>query len=312
MSSKLPLEITEQILSTLWLSPLSPSERATFIKSSHLVSKTWSAIFARVAARDVHILSASHGLKFMDALAGHSCLNYPLDHLCRSITFEHEHKFLLPGPAKDEQLLGRVIHEILRALFTSPFRLPHLRRVAVMVKNFLTETLFEHHPFIHMPYQVRELDVLFSYGEETYPLDVQAIKSKRFDKFDMRRGSLPFLRRLRVKGTSIGVAKELLEACGGRERLLVFEQDAWKEEQPKQPVVLPSVYKDEDFGDDDESDEEDGDEEFYDCEEERRVEKSIEDSWSDSEYEEALIDNFSKDQLIRILSAFQRHLLTTA
>ncbi|KAK7047659.1 hypothetical protein VNI00_006427 [Paramarasmius palmivorus] len=308
MSSEIPLEITEKIISSLWLSTLSPSHRVTFIKSSHLVSKTWNAVFSRVAARDVHILSDSHGLWFLDIFGGNSCLCYPLDHLCRSITFEHEYKYLLPGPEKNEQLLGRVINEILRVIFVSPDRLPHLRRIALLVKNFLTETIFEHHPFLHMPYQVRELDINFSYGEETNPLTIQAIKSRRSDKYNIPHGSLSFVKRLRVKGTSSGIAEELLGACGGKERLLVFEQDAWKEQRPFCPVILLPVYEDGSCSSDEDSGDEEEEEEFHDCEEEYGAEKGG-NSWSGCE--KLFMEDFSKDELSRLLLAFQRQLLTT-
>ncbi|ESK90793.1 hypothetical protein Moror_4065 [Moniliophthora roreri MCA 2997] len=305
--ASLPLDIIEQIISTLWLSPLSTSHRALFIKSSNLVSKRWNSVFARIAARDVYILSASHGSKFLDILDGRSYLQYPLDQLCRSITFEHERNHLIPGPDKDEQLIGKAIHEVLRNIFSHPKRLPFLRRIALEMKNFLLETIFEYQPFSHLPYQVRELDIHFTYGEETNPVHVLAIKSRGYERFGMKHGSMPFVRRLRVIGTSKGVAQELLDACGGRERLLVFEQDAWKEEESIQPVALPSVYEDEDFSDEEDESTDEDSEEFFDCEEEQsRAEECSDDSWSD--YEKMLTESFSKDELSRILLALQRQI----
>jgi hypothetical protein len=306
MLPELPLEIVEQIISTLWLSPLSPLQRATFIKSSHLVSRTWSSTFSRVAALDVHILSASHGSKFFEVLRGESQLQYPLDQLCRSITFQHEHKYLLPGPEKDEQLIGKAINDILLVLSSNPTRLPLLRRIALEMKNFLMETIFEYTAFTQFPYQVRELDMNFTYGEETDPMTLQIIKSRGHERFGMTCGSMPFLRRLRVKGTSSGVAKALLDACGGRDRLLVFEQDAWKEDQPAQPIVLPSIYSNEDFSSDDDEEDEEECEEFHDCEEmEEQTGIHQDDSWTG--YEKTLVESFSKDELSRILVALQNY-----
>ncbi|KAK7046151.1 hypothetical protein VNI00_007154 [Paramarasmius palmivorus] len=217
MSTQLPLDITEQIISTLWLSPLSPSHRATFIKSSHLVSKMWDAVFSRVAAQDVYILSDSHSWRFLDIFSGRgtSHLRHLLDHLCRSITFEHEHKSLFPCPEEDE--FGRAIYLVLRVISASPNRLPRLRRVALVVKDFLEETIFNDRPFLYMPSQVRELDINFWYGAETTSDTVFGIKLKThiFERFHIPRGSLSFIRRLRVKGTSMAVVKLLLEAWGG-------------------------------------------------------------------------------------------------
>uniref|UniRef100_A0A0W0G5X4 Uncharacterized protein n=1 Tax=Moniliophthora roreri TaxID=221103 RepID=A0A0W0G5X4_MONRR len=303
MLPELPVEVTEHIISILWLSPLSPSHRTIFIKSSHLVSRTWSSTFSRIAARDVHILSASHGFNFFQMLLGQTFLTYPLDQLCRSITFQHEHGYLLPGPEKDEQLIGKAIHDIISAISSNPKRLPLLRRIALEMKNFLMETIFEHNPFLNLPYQVRELDLHFEYGVETDPMTVQIIKSRGNEKFGITRGSLPSLRRLKVKGASSGVTKALLDACD-RERLLVFEQDAWKQDEPVQPIILPSVYRDEDFHDDEDDDDDESEEEFHDCEEE---EQRVEDEGWEG-YEKMLTESFSKDELSRLIVAFQRQL----
>ncbi|KAK7032475.1 hypothetical protein VNI00_013035 [Paramarasmius palmivorus] len=304
MSTELSLDITEQIITTLWLSPLSPSDRATFIKSSHLVSKTWNAVFFRVAARDVHILSAEHGIRFLEIFSSRS-EGHLLDRLCRSITFEHERKYLLPGPEKSEQLLGRVIYLILQAISTSPNRLPRLRRVALMLKNFLMATIFDDLPFFHMPYQVRELDINFSYSTEKDLKAVQGTDRKGFVKFYIGRGSLPFIRRLRVKGAPRGVVQDLLSACGSKERLLVFEQDAWEEEHSScRNGALPSVYEDETFSDDEETSEGE-EEEFYDCEEKYGFDHREEITWATLTRRRFVPPGFTKAEASRMLKIFQ-------
>ncbi|KAK7046150.1 hypothetical protein VNI00_007153 [Paramarasmius palmivorus] len=312
MSTELSLDITEQIITTLWLSPLSPSDRATLIKSSHLVSKTWNAVFSRVAARDVYILSASHGVQFLDIVSrcgtSHSD-GHLLDRLCRSITFEHERKYFLPGPRNNEQLLGRVISLILQEITASPNRLPRLRRIALMLKNFLMATIFDYLPFFHVPYQVRELDINFWYSAEKDLKAVQVRDLEGCDKFYIGRGSLPFIRRLRVKGAPRGVVQDLLNACGSKERLLVFEQDAWEEEQSScRNRTLPSVYEDERFSDDEDTSEGEEEEEFYDCKEEfDRTEDII---WAilKSVSDMSLPPGFTKAEASRMLKVSQRHL----
>ncbi|KAG7093598.1 hypothetical protein E1B28_007264 [Marasmius oreades] len=228
----LPTELCQEIISTLWASPLSPSERAAFIKSSLLVSRTWNAIFTRVSSRDVHILSSSHGLQFIDLLLGNTRTFHLqlLDQLCHSITIQHSNKALLPGPENEkDQPLGLVIYAILDIIFMSPDRLPSLRRISFNLENYLMETIFTRNKFLYLPPQIEELEFGFSYSDDTDPLVIQAIKSRSYELFDIPPHSMTHIRKLRVLGTSSGVAKELLEACGGYSNLELFEQDAWKD-----------------------------------------------------------------------------------
>ncbi|KAF9255426.1 hypothetical protein L218DRAFT_350627 [Marasmius fiardii PR-910] len=302
-SMALPIDIIQSIISSLWSMPLSPSQRAFFMKSSLLVSKSWRAVFLPVAATDIYILGPSHGSLLLDILHGKRESRdffYTYDTHCRSITFQHENKYLLPGPASQrEQPMGFIIRDILHELSRSPERLPMFRRISIELKNYLMETIFEGNDslFSCFPKQVMELDIHFTYGEDTYPLVVRAIKSRDYERFGLKAVNGSDVRELRVFGTSSGVAKELLEVFGGRESLQVFEQDAWEEER-KKPVF---------FEDDPD------DEEFFDCETELRlqpvnardsIKESVEQgSWA--EYESMLVASFSKEDLSRILSALR-------
>ncbi|KAF9266872.1 hypothetical protein L218DRAFT_996418 [Marasmius fiardii PR-910] len=115
------------------------------------------------------------------------------------------------------------------------------------------------------------------------------------------------VKKLRVFGTSIGVANELLEACGGIRNLDVLEQDMWGQEERAFGVPLldndvcdsESESESESNG---ETEEEEGREEiFYDC-----YTDIEERSWSS--YEGVLESSFTKEELSRMLSAFQRQL----
>ncbi|KAL0574639.1 hypothetical protein V5O48_007335 [Marasmius crinis-equi] len=298
-----PIEVIEYIISLLWLSPLSIPERAFLMKSSLLVSSAWQSIFVKVVATDFHIIGPSHGLMFLDMLRGRmqTPIDYPLDTLCRSITIEHANDHLLPGPETQEQqpaglLFGALIHELHR----SPRRFPHLRRLSLELKDYLMETVFERNAtlFSRFPKQVTELELNFTYGEDTDPISVQVIKSRGFEKFGLEKvkSADHGVRKLTVLGTSSGVAKEVLSVFGGLERVDLFKQDAWKE--VAEPVV-PAIEQ-----------EENNDEEFLEAEAglepTPKSMRSADESWAGSE--ETLVQSFSKDDLERMLSALRRQL----
>ncbi|KAK1223396.1 hypothetical protein PQX77_013729 [Marasmius sp. AFHP31] len=309
--ASLPIEVIEHILSLLWLSPLPRPQRATLIKSSLLVSNTWRSIFIRVAATDVYILSPSHGIAFLDTLRGGSLpnTNYPLDILCRSITIQHENDHLLPGPEiQEEQPMGLIFRDIIAELYRLPERLPILRRISLELQDYLMETVFErnHALFSHFPSQVTELELKFSYGIETDPLVVSAIKSRGYEKFGLEkvRSTGLSVKRLTVLGTSSGVAKEVLDIFGGLDKVEVFKQDAWKDEV-KQVVKIDAVPPREE-------DEDDEDEEFFDSETDmepvsRTIEHGKDTQWEESE--KLLARSFSKDDLTRMLFAMQRQIM---
>ncbi|KAJ8073526.1 hypothetical protein PM082_011802 [Marasmius tenuissimus] len=312
--ASLPIEVTEHILSLLWLSPLSRPQRATLIKSSMLVSNTWRSIFVRIAATDVYVLSPSHGIAFLDMLRGGNLTktNYPLDILCRSITIRHENDHLLPGPEiQEEQPMGFIFRDIIAELYRLPERLPMLRRISLELQDYLMETVFErnHTLFSHFPSQVTELELKFSYGIETDPLVVSAIKSRGYEKFGLEKVKSTGLgvRRLTVLGTSSGVAKEVLGVFGGLDKVEVLKQDAWKEEI-KQVVKIDPVPPREEVDEDDE------DEEFFDSETDMEpvshaIEHAKDTQWEGCE--ESLARSFSKDDLARMLFAMQRQIMVT-
>ncbi|KAK1221076.1 hypothetical protein PQX77_016123 [Marasmius sp. AFHP31] len=300
---QLPVELTEKIISTLWSSPLSTHERATLAKASPLVSRSWNDIFNRVYYKDIHILSSAHGLQFLDLLHGTLSISKRrlLDQLCRSVTIEHANRSLLPGPESEkEQPLGLVIRSILNDIFLSPGRLPYLRRISFQLENYLMETIFSHNKFYYLAPQVRELEFNFTYGDDTDPLVVQAIKTRTSETFDLGISTMLNVQALKVLGASAGVTRELLAACGGLENLRDFGQDAWTaKREPISPIPHQAspVYT---GGSDGTEDDDDVGEVFYDCNEGSN-------SWVGCEG--ALANSLTKEELIRMMSAFQRQLV---
>ncbi|KAF9266874.1 hypothetical protein L218DRAFT_955976 [Marasmius fiardii PR-910] len=167
------------------------------------------------------------------------------------------------------------------------------------------ETIFTRNKFLYLAPQVEELEVNFMYSDDTDPMVVRAIKTRTWDSFDIPRDTMLHVKKLRVFGTSIGVASELLEACGGIRNLEVFEQDAWRVEERAlgAPLMDTDVYDSE--SESDSEVEEDGEEVFYDCPD---SDIDIEErSWET--YEEVLKSSLSKEELSRLLNVFQRQLV---
>ncbi|KAF5351316.1 hypothetical protein D9758_008069 [Tetrapyrgos nigripes] len=75
----LPVELIHLIILTFWNTPstsLSSKDRATFMKSSLLVSSTWQAVFLEIVSRDFYIPDTDYAHKLLDALKDHHLLPF--------------------------------------------------------------------------------------------------------------------------------------------------------------------------------------------------------------------------------------------
>ncbi|KAL0564143.1 hypothetical protein V5O48_017909 [Marasmius crinis-equi] len=249
-SIPLPNELTEQIMSLLWLSPLTIPERVQFIQSSIQMSGLWHAIFIRVASKDFYIIGPHHAFLFVAMLYGvlkapaNSLLN--LSGLCRSITIQHANDRLLPDQL-DLQSIGRAFRRILQALSDDCcfVQLPLLRRISLELKNHDMGQVFQssEHLFIHFPERVTELEFEFTYGEDMEPTQIQSIKRRDYEQYGLMRAKAAGLKKVTVLGGSIGGTTELLRVFGGPKQIQ-FTQDAWKESEK------PAVCNDENFFED--------------------------------------------------------------
>ncbi|KAK0453017.1 uncharacterized protein EV420DRAFT_1558065 [Desarmillaria tabescens] len=94
--TKLPPEIIEQIIFSLWSLDLTTTERVHLITSSVLVNHAWAELFLRVSWRDVFIPTLPFVMHFRRLLCGEATsiirilnLDPSLPNvLCRSITFD--------------------------------------------------------------------------------------------------------------------------------------------------------------------------------------------------------------------------------
>ncbi|KAL0580851.1 hypothetical protein V5O48_001143 [Marasmius crinis-equi] len=307
-SISLPIEIAEQIISTLWLSPLTTSERIRLAESCFDVSHLWHSIFLRVAATDFYITNISQASQFLDVLRGKREMSsehsLDLTGLCRSITIQHKHG--LPGDP-----IGFVFRDIMDELardtsdYPQRLQLPFLRRIALELQNdHVMESVFEGNSslfscvpsFSGFPQQLTELEINFSSGED----GKSTIKTRRHERSGLENG-----KRLAVLGTSGRVAKELLGVSGGSDELQLFSQDVVKDFNQQTAAAV------EEAGVDDDS------EEFFDAEtgldseppshsnpnqSEPQADDGV-DSWEDSAH--LLARSFSKDELIRLCSAME-------
>ncbi|KAK0502293.1 hypothetical protein EDD18DRAFT_1346872 [Armillaria luteobubalina] len=106
--TKLPPEILEQIIFSLWSLKLTTAERVHLITSSVLVNHAWAELFLRVSWRDVSVPTLSFIMHFRRLLCGEAAitrilnLNQGLPNvLCRSITFDVSKREGLKDPMTD-------------------------------------------------------------------------------------------------------------------------------------------------------------------------------------------------------------------
>ncbi|KAL0568179.1 hypothetical protein V5O48_013816 [Marasmius crinis-equi] len=288
-STSLPIELVEQIMSLYWTSSLTVVERTVFARYSISVSNIWHAIFLRVEATDYYILGPDNAWTFLRILRGYQKMstNYRLDlrlvDLCRSITLQHTNDRLFPC-AVGLQPIGVDFRDIIQELSNdhSPLQLPFLRRISLELKNHLMESVFDGNTFLFtsFPKQVTELEINFTYGEDTDPKTIQGIKSRVWRRFELQNAKSARLKKLMVLGASSGVTRELLAVFGGSEKLESFKQDAWKE-APVKPEAQADVVVAR------EEDEDDGNEQLFDAETGLEPRSSASDLiWSQEEEEE--------------------------
>ncbi|KAK0187249.1 hypothetical protein F5146DRAFT_768531 [Armillaria mellea] len=106
--TKLPPEIIEQIVFSLWSFELTTTERVHLITSSVLVNRAWAELFLRVSWRDVSIPTLSFIMHFRRLLCGEAFITQILNLdqglpkvLCRSITFDTSKRGELKDPMTD-------------------------------------------------------------------------------------------------------------------------------------------------------------------------------------------------------------------
>ncbi|KAL0580722.1 hypothetical protein V5O48_001280 [Marasmius crinis-equi] len=234
-TTSLPLDIVKDIMQHLWLSPLSIVDRANVIKTGHLVSKRWTHLFCDIESKDAYIISPSHAKTFIYLLQGATYLSrtgyYTHDRLCRSITFQHARDTVFPSPALHTELpmiysMNNVLYHISHSA-SSPFELPHLRKISVELENYLMESFFIPNTFRFFPLQVTDLELDFRYSADIPPSLLRAIRAvptgRRYPA--PIRGSLPNISRLRVMGSSGDGVRVMAQACSSMDWTKV-EQDA--------------------------------------------------------------------------------------
>ncbi|KAK0218713.1 hypothetical protein IW262DRAFT_1050202 [Armillaria fumosa] len=106
--TKLPPEIIEQIIFSLWSLKLTTVERVQLITSSVLVNHAWAELFLRVSWRDVSIPTLSFIMHFRRLLCGEAVIARILhldqglpNVLCQSITFDMSKEGGLRDPMTD-------------------------------------------------------------------------------------------------------------------------------------------------------------------------------------------------------------------
>ncbi|KAJ4479574.1 hypothetical protein C8J55DRAFT_429074 [Lentinula edodes] len=220
--ASLPVELVEQIITSFWSQHQSTHHRATFMKSSLCVSRSWAILYMRAFCQDVHIPSGEFALKFLEILRNESPVysyfteNGTLfDRRCRSLTFQRDNEEGINSPTP-EHPMGLAIYTVLRFLYFSPHLIPNLRRISLLFSNSTMSDLFTRNRFIGFPTQVTELNIRFTYGPRTSK-DVLKNIARNEAVVGLVPGSMKRVRVLRVTGLTKSAVRELVLACVNRE-----------------------------------------------------------------------------------------------
>jgi hypothetical protein len=211
--------MVERIIHEAWSSPLSTSDRITLMTSSLLVNKIFQLTFLSISSKDVHIPHIKYVSHFVQIIAGYSPINdaysnSPHRRCCSSVTFHVQTQ----GIGKDN--FTDPYGGLLYSLHCTPF-LPNLRRVSIEHFDWDFEDILNNGRLIWFPDQVTDLEV-------TYPpltqYAMEVLKGKSFDHLK-RNWSLPYVKRLTIRGAADGLVKDIARRCLGLEEV-VTDADA--------------------------------------------------------------------------------------
>lgn len=217
----LPIEIVERILRTAWLSHMSAKTRTTFMTSSVLVNKTWSAVYAKVYTQNIHITGSASAHQFLKELfntnpnrADDSPSNMNIH--CRSLSFTLDNRTVTkPTDALyipkfgDNEKLGMALSKTLYFLHDSNY-LRNLRRINIEYANWGMDDVFDHWRFVPFPGHVTELGLVYSCQGKTTAEMIESAR-RRYRRHKCEPWSLEYIRHLSVTGTSEGFLEDILK-----------------------------------------------------------------------------------------------------
>ena len=255
----LPVELIQRILEEAWTSPLTGEEVTSMHTSLPLVSKTFLAIYNRLAFRDVHVATEDYSDRFQPPLSSrtpekeayyeaHPLLSIPspttINSLCRSITFH------IPGlggyPGKDPIQLYSENHPMGQALSGTLYQLkrlpwlPSLRHITIEYTNWGYNDIFDQDRLLDLPLRVSTLELRYLFTANIGKRSIRGLSNRYFGRQRWRSGhySLPGVRELIVSGDCLDIVVDVAHMCP---TLKVLEVDELKGISVLAPLP-PSVH----------------------------------------------------------------------
>ncbi|KAM5539897.1 hypothetical protein V8D89_006400 [Ganoderma adspersum] len=208
----IPPELVYLILDHLWEAPHASQSRAALLKNLVLVNRTWLALSARMASRDVHPSCCHNPRAFLRLITQPSStqehrdlfsteINRVAIQSCRSLTFDVDGRPQWPLFNNDAPIgIGLALK-----LASLPERLPNLRRISISHTDWSHGHIFQHLRLWGFPPQTTHLslDYVFTAASAGLlkPFDIASALSWLYrPNFGPRRAFVPGLRHLAVSG----------------------------------------------------------------------------------------------------------------
>jgi hypothetical protein len=220
--SLLPVELLYDVVETAWSSTLTPAERVEFMKTSRLISKTWSAIYDTVFSVDVHIPSKSFYYRLFNDISRDFSR-------CRCITFTVCGGLLPDGTDPLPPRSLEFIHHFDMKKLTS------LDTLSIVYYNAAFPDPCAQGFFIAMPDFLSELKISYTFSPDIPTSLVQDLR-RNFSRSYKVRYVEPEVGTLEINGADEYIAA-IWESIFPRRQKLI--RDGKEEKQPLIPVQTP-------------------------------------------------------------------------
>ncbi|KAI1783477.1 hypothetical protein LXA43DRAFT_903503 [Ganoderma leucocontextum] len=262
-SAWIPPELVSLILAMLWEEPHSPEERSALLKSIVFVNRTWLALVAPIASRDVHVSNERNACAFLGLLPKRSLysdlfirdVNPFANENCRSLTFHVKNRNTSKSPNGD---LGSkdlctpatwwgsqsdaAIAILLSTIYVFHY-LPNLRHVLFRYTDWAYDDVFLQLERMLFPQQATHLSVDYSFTTPAWALALN--ESGMVARWSRRREYplAPSVRHLSLSGVTTVFVATMLPVCPNVETVEITHPAGLDALAPLLPAVRTLVLR---------------------------------------------------------------------
>ena len=252
----LPSELVSHIITELWDAPQSTESRSELFKSLCQVSKTWLALFLRVAMRDVHLpcLDAKAYLRVIPQRTNYDLFTLEASQnadRCRSITFyvdgrapealDHDGESELKIYSGVDPACN-AISNVLSAITTAD-SLPNLRHITIKYIDWGYENIFDQIRYNPFPPQVTRLSIDYAFSNGAIAPLTSYLRNTYARQPQEPRTILPNVRYLSMSGVPSEVVVDMLKVCPNVETLEIINASNLSVLAPLPPSVRTIVMR---------------------------------------------------------------------